>query len=130
MNWNFWVSFIYFLGEDNYSAFSIIPITRKLIYYFKEMRRKISESLAMQAYFLELNKQCVEYNQTIDPKKKQKILKKQEKVRNMLLSLSDKFKVSDAQAKQASQRELDKDNKTMTIDGIRDEINDSDIEIV
>lgn len=111
-------------------AFSIIPITRKLIYYFKEMRRKISESLAMQAYFLELNKQCVEYNQTIDPKKKQKILKKQEKVRNMLLSLSDKFKVSDAQAKQASQRELDKDNKTMTIDGIRDEINDSDIEIV
>ena len=38
------------------------------------MRRKISESLAMQAYFLELNKQCVEYNQTIDPKKKQKII--------------------------------------------------------
>lgn len=118
------------LGAVMLIVFSIIPVTRKLIYFFKESRRKLSETLAMQAYFLELNKQCVEYNQTIDPKKKEKILKKQEKIRNIMLTLSDKLKVTYVQAEQNANRELEKDNKTMTIDGIRDEIEDSDITIL
>lgn len=111
-------------------AFSIIPLTRKLIYCFKELRRKLSNTLAEQAYFLELNKNCLEYNTTMDEKKKQKILKRQEKLRNVLLSLSDKIKIDDVKAQQQSSRELQRDNKEMTIDGIRDEISDSDITIV
>lgn len=111
-------------------ALSIIPLTRKLIYYYKELRRKLSETLATQAYFLELNKNCVEYNSTIDSNKKKKILQRQEKIRKLMLSLSDRLKIADAKAEQNSQRELKKDNQTMTMDGIRDEISDSDIEIL
>ena len=111
-------------------AFTIIPLTRKLIYCFKELRRKLSNTLAEQAYFLELNKNCLEYNTTMDEKKKQKILKRQEKLRNVLLSLSDKIKIDDVKAQQQSSREMQRDNKEMTIDGIRDEISDSDITIV
>ena len=66
----------------------------------------------------------------MDEKKKQKILKRQEKLRNVLLSLSDKIKIDDVKAQQQSSREMQRDNKEMTIDGIRDEISDSDITIV
>lgn len=111
-------------------ALSIIPLTRKLIYCFKELRRKLSQTLETQAYFLELNKNCIEFNTTIDEKKKKKIIQRQEKVRNVLLSLSDRLKIEDVKAQSTSKKEIDRDNKTMTIDGIRDEISDSDITIV
>lgn len=111
-------------------SFAIIPLSRKLIYCFKELRRKLSSTLETQAYFLELNKNCIEFNATMDEKKKQKIIQRQQKVRNILLSLSDRIKIDDAKAQQTSNRELERDNKELTIDGIRDEISDSDIKIV
>lgn len=111
-------------------ALSIIPITRSLIYHFSELRRKLSETFATQAYFIQLNKNCVEYNNTLDPKKKKKILEKQQKVQKVLLSLSDRLAIGNARAYEISQKQIEKDNRTMTIDGIRDEISDSDINIV
>ena len=118
------------IGAITAIALSIVPLTRKLIYFFKNLKRKLSETLATQAYFLELNKNCVEYNNTIDPKKKKKIIDKQEKLRKLFLSLSDKLKITDARALQTSNRELSQDNKTMTMDGMRDEVSDSDIQIL
>ena len=63
-------------------------------------------------------------------KKKKKILDKQEKLRKLFLSLSDKLKITDARALHTSNRELSQDNKTMTMDGMRDEVSDSDIQIL
>ena len=111
-------------------ALSIIPVTRKLIYYYKELKRKLSETLSTQAYFLEMNKACIEYNSTIDPKKKKKILQKQEKLRKVFLSLSDRLKVTDTWAERESGKKIQNDNKTMSMDNIRDEVSDSDIVIM
>lgn len=111
-------------------ALSIIPVTRKLIYYYKELKRKLSETLSTQAYFLEMNKACIEYNSTIDPKKKKKILQKQEKMRKVFLSLSDRLKVTDTWAERESGKKIQNDNKTMSMDNIRDEVSDSDIVIM
>lgn len=123
-------AFMVGVGAITAIALSIIPLTRKLIYFFKNLKRKLSETLATQAYFLELNKNCVEYNNTLDPKKKKKILQKQDKLRKLFLSLSDKLKIADARAIQGTHRDLSRDNKTMTLDNMRDEVSDSDIQIM
>lgn len=117
------------IGAVSVVAFSVIPITRELIYLFKESKRRLSELFALQAYFLEMNKTTIEYNNTIDAKKKKEILEKQEKIRKKFLMLSSKLKVSDARAQEDAHRKLDNDNHSLTVGGIEDDISDSDISL-
>lgn len=111
-------------------ALSIIPVTRELIYLFNESRRKVSELFSLQAYFLELNKATVEANTELTPEKKKKILEKQEKLRKKYLFLAEKLRISSIKANETSHKKLDEDNKGMSVDGIEDDISDSDIVIM
>lgn len=111
-------------------ALSIIPVTRELIYLFNDLKRKLSEAFSLQAYFLEMNKLSLEYNTTIKPEKKKKILEKQEKLRKRYLLLADKLKVSSIRAEETSKKKLDEDNNGMNTDDIEDEVNDSDFDIM
>lgn len=110
--------------------FSIIPITRELVYYFYKFRSSLSDSLEMQAKFLEMNKSCVEANETFDVVKKKKIIEKQEKLSKTLHNLSSKIRVNMVKAGRESKKEIDKDNKAFSIDSIRKDISNSDIELM
>lgn len=111
-------------------ALSIIPVTRELIFLFNDLKRKLSEAFSLQAYFLEMNKLTLEYNTTIKPEKKKKILERQEKLRKRYLLLADKLKISSIRAEETSKKKLDEDNNGMNTDTIEDEVNDSDFDIL
>lgn len=112
------------------TIFSIIPIIRKLIHVVYKNREKISESLEMQAEFLEMNKTCIEGNDALTIDKKRKILAKQEKLRQKFLKYADKLRVKNAKAIQDSNKEIAQSNKALTIDGLKDEISNSPLEII
>ena len=106
-------------------AIAIIPITRELIFQFYSAKAKLSDALAQQAYFLEMNKAAVEANVTLKPDKKIKVLQKQEKVRNLFLKLSSKLRVQNIAATRKAKSELDKENKTLNMNKIKQDIEDS-----
>lgn len=104
-------------------ALAIVPLTRTLIYHFYNAKSKVSDFLAQQAYFLELNKANVQLNTEFDAQKKEKILRKQEILKNNLMKLSDKLRVVNKNAESVANRELKTDNSLMTVDRIKREVN-------
>lgn len=118
------------VGAVALAALSIIPITRELVYQFYNIRTKVSDSLTLQAYFLELNRKSLEANNVMDARKKEDIIRKQESVRNLFIRLSDKLRVGDVRARSTSSRELLNDNKLLTINNIKNDINDSELSLL
>ncbi len=104
------------LGAVVAVALAIVPITREVIYQIYNIRSKISDCLAQQAYFLEMNKSIVEANKEFNAAKKKNILMRQEKVRNTFLRLSDKLRVAAVDADIKSKTMLKNDNRRLTID--------------
>lgn len=96
-------------------ALSIVPITRSIIYRIYRLRMKLSDALAMQALFLEMNKCRVQARQDLDKDKIKQILEKQEKLRQMFLKISEKIKVEDSQAGKAAANDLQRDNRHMSL---------------
>ena len=108
----------------------IITLIRGLIYVINKTRGNLSEALEMQATFLEMNKSCVEANDSLTIDKKKDILAKQENLRKKFLKYADKLRVKTAKSINDSKRELSEKNKMLTIDGLKDEISNSPLEIV
>lgn len=111
-------------------ALAIVPITRELIYRFYNVRSNISDCLAQQAYFLEMNKSVVEANNDFNAAKKESIIMKQEKLKVVLLKLSDKLRVSNIKNMNSSKKAIQDDNKLLTIDNIRKEVDNSPLELM
>ena len=111
-------------------ALSIIPITRELVNQYYNIRHKLSSSLAYHAYLLEMNKAIVEANSSFNAAKKKSILAKQETVKNQLLKLSDVFRVSNVKTSEKRIANIEKENKTMTIDSIKRQVDSSPLELL
>ena len=111
-------------------VFSIIPITRELLYYYYKFKNNLADSLEMQAKFLEMNRSCVEANETFDALKKKKIIERQEKLSKSMMSVSSKLRVNSVKASRESKKEITKDNKAFTIDEIKKDISNSPIELM
>lgn len=111
-------------------AMAIIPITRELVYQYYNVRSNISDCLAQQAYFLEMNKAVVEANSDFNQKKKDAILIKQEKIKNLCGRLSEKLRVSHIKSIDATKSVLQNDNKLLTLDTIQKEISDSPLSLL
>lgn len=111
------------------AALSIVPLTRELIYRFYHMRSSLAQSLELQAEFLEMNKTCLEANDSITIEKKKKILEKQNKTRIKLLKLADIIRVKNAKGMNETKKDLDNDNKLLSINNIQDEISNSPFEL-
>lgn len=109
-------------------ALSVVPVTRSIVYRIYRLRMKLSDALAMQAVFLEMNKCRVKARQDIDKEKVKKILDKQEKLRQLFLKISDKLKVEDSKAGKSAANDLQRDNRHMTFgDKPGDSSSDDDI---
>jgi hypothetical protein len=107
-------------------ALSIVPITRKLIYSFQDCRRRLTDCLELQAYYLELNRSVVEARDDLSKDKKDKILKKQEAIRLKFLRLADKLRVTSMRNDSLTKRRLEEDNRILTMDNTRNEIDNDD----
>ena len=124
------VSTVVGIGTVMAAAIAIVPITREVIYQIYNFRGKLSDHIAMQAQFLEMNKACLEANTAFTADKKNKIMQKQEKLAKTLRKLSDAIRVKSSKSVLDSKRELQKDNKSLSIDSIKDEISNSPFEII
>ena len=111
-------------------AAAIVPVTRELVYRFYNMKRKLSDTLAQQAYFLEMNRAIVESNMNFTVEKKKKILDKQEKIKKKLMILSEKLRVDDVKSDESAKRQLNAENKNLTVQNIRKEIDDSPLNLL
>lgn len=112
------------------AALAIVPITRELIYRFYHLRGDIAKSLEMQASFLEMNRACVEANDSLTIDKKKKILEKQNKIKNRLLKIADFLKVKNAKSVYSSKKDLKESNKMLSIDALKDDVSNSPLELL
>ena len=111
-------------------ALAIVPITRELVYRYYNTKSNISDCLAQQAYFLEMNKAVVEANSDFTQKKKDSIILKQEKIKNLCLRLSEKLRVNHIKSVNSAKATLQSDNKLLTLDNIKQEVNDSPLQLL
>ena len=112
------------------AAIAIIPITRAVVYQVYHIRGNISEQLDIQAEFMEMNKSCVEANSALTVQKKKEIVAKQEKLVKRLRKLSDTIRVKSSKSVEVTTRETKNENKSLTIDSIKDEVSNSDFEFI
>lgn len=111
-------------------SLAIVPITREVIYQIYNFRGKLSDTLAVQANFLELNKSCVENNEMMDAEKRKKVIAKQQKLAQTLSKLADVIRVKSAKSILDSKKEIKNDNKMLSIGAIKDEVSDSPFELL
>lgn len=111
-------------------ALAIVPVTRSLIYHVYKARTDISNSLMLQAHFLEMNKTCVEANQAFTQEKKVKILKKQEGMRKGLLRMAEILKVKSTKSRRDTKKKLEKDNKELSLSSIQKSVDDAPLELI
>lgn len=71
---------------------SIVPVIRELIYFYYSSRVKMSDYLALQADFLEMNTLAVKAS-TRSPQERKEIVKKQEKLIKDMRRMSDKIMI-------------------------------------
>lgn len=118
------------IGAIAVIALAIIPITRAVVYQIYRLRGDLSVALAQQAKFLEMNQTCIMNNSNFDKKKKDEIIRKQKALANELNKISDKLRVKSAKSISESKRDIEKDNKELTIDKLRSEVSDSAFDII
>jgi hypothetical protein len=82
--------------------------------------------LELQAYYLELNRSVVEARDDLSKDKKDKILRKQEAIRLKFLRLADKLRVNSMRNDSLTKRRLEEDNRILTMDNTRNEIDNDD----
>lgn len=109
---------------------AIVPITREIIYQIYNIRTKVSEFLDVQATFLEANRACVESNNLLDPGKRKEVIKKQAALAQNLRKLADKVRIKAAKAVFDSKRDINDDNKKLSLNNIKDEVSNSDFQIM
>lgn len=143
MNYNKYLESMINNGRDNFTgveliglsvvisvALAIIPITRELVYHFYNLRSRLSDCLAQQAYFLEMNKTVIEANSDFNQNKKDSIIIKQEKIKNLCVRLSDKLRVQHIKSIDAGKAAIKNDNKLLTIDTIKREVDNSPLQLL
>ena len=86
--------------------------------------------LDCQVNFLEMNKTCIEANQAMTTEEKSRILSRQNALKNKLSRLADVVRVKSNRAVTDTQKELHNANSMLSIDGLRNEINNSPLEII
>lgn len=115
------------IGAITLVAAAIVPITREIVYQVYNTRKNLSLELEQQAMFLEMNKIAVQNNDNLDPAQKKKVLDKQQKLAQQLRRLSSKLRVDAVTATKKGQKDLESDNKEMTMAKTKEDIENSPI---
>ena len=94
----------------------IIPILKELVFYFYYTKMRVSEFFDLQADLLQMNAYNVENNNTVDQKKKEKIVANQLKISGFFRTMANKFAINSKKAEVEATREIEKQNKAIKID--------------
>jgi len=97
----------------------LVPLMRELIFYFYYSRLKISEYLKTQALFLEINKNNINMNSSLNSKNKKQILDRQQTVIRNLQALSDKIRVDDTTSTTQTYKNMNTENKGWSLGSVK-----------
>ena len=102
----------------------IIPLMRNVTYFLYNVKSTCSESLAIQAQFIEMNAYKLQYSTTseLDDKQKAKTVAKQLKIAEKLKKFSNKIALDHKKAAKDSIKMTAEDSKKMTVNDIRNEL--------
>lgn len=111
-------------------AIAIIPVTRELVYQFYNLKSKLSDCLAQQAYFLELNKIKLESSNEFDAKKRKDIIRRQEVVRKNLIVISEKLRVEHVKSEYSREKLINTDNSLLTLKHVQKDVEDKPLSLL
>lgn len=117
-------------GAITLAALSIVPIMRETVYRFYYLRTKLSDAISLQSTFLELNKTSVEANTSIEANRRVKIVARQANLAETLSKLANILKVDVAKADKSANKDLERENKLLSISNTKSDISDSDFELL
>ena len=102
----------------------IIPLMRNVTYFLYNVKSTLSESMAIQAQFIEMNAYKLQYSTTseLDDKQKAKTVAKQLKIAEKLKKFSNKIALDHKKAAKDSIKMVADDSKKMTINDIKNEL--------
>jgi len=95
----------------------VIPLMRSITYFFIHTRVKASDTLAIQAQFIEANANRLQYSDTsMDDDKKKKVIAKQLKIAEKLRNWSNKLAIDNKKSEIAANVDMTKEKKTTAQD--------------
>lgn len=103
---------------------SAIPMMRSLTYFFVNSVVKFSDALSVQAQFIEANSYKLQYstNVNMDDNKKEKVVRRQQKIAEILKNLSNKFAINNKKASKEMEVMIRDDSKKFRIEDIKNEL--------
>jgi hypothetical protein len=91
----------------------VIPLMRSVTYFFIHTRVKTSDSLAIQAQFIEANANKLQYSDTsMDENRKKKVVAKQLKIAEKLRFWSNKLAIDNKKSENAANSDMNQEKKT------------------
>ena len=104
---------------------AIIPIIRELIYLYYHARVTMNDYLSIQADLIQMNIAGLEMNDSIDPEKKARIIKKQANIVANMRKLANVIEVKEKKAENKTISTINSENRTYRFNEISDELPDS-----
>ena len=102
----------------------IVFILRELIYMFYYTRMRVSEFFDIQADLLEMNAANLENNNSMEQVKKEKIVSKQYKIVDLFRKIANKISINGRKAEVEATKEIESNDKKLTIKDIEDDLPD------
>ena len=100
----------------------LIPVLREAVFYFYNIRMKISNYLDQLVMYIKINEVEVKNNPEFDASKKADIIKKQNKWIEKLEWLSDKIRVNQIKAESEAKEQIKIENKKINVDEVKKDI--------
>lgn len=100
---------------------SLVPIIRELIYFYYNSRVKLSDYLAMEADFLEMNSMAVKSSGK-SPAERKEIAKKQEKLVKDMRRMSDKVMIDHVDTEDVIKKQVKDDSSLFSLNNIDKQI--------
>ena len=103
---------------------AVIPMMRNMVYFLYNSRMKLSDSLSVQAQFLEANAYKLQYttNTNLDDTKRAKVVEKQLKIAEKMKKLANTFAIKNKKAEKEARELAVNDMKKMKIEDIKDQL--------
>ena len=102
-----------------------IPLLRSVTYFFIHSRVKLSDALAIQAYFIEANANQLKYSDdNMDEDRKKKVIARQLKIAEKLRNWSNKLAIDHKKAQKDAEKDTEQDKKKSKAEDIDDQLPD------
>lgn len=105
---------------------AVIPMLRNMVYFVYNVRTKLSDTMAVQAQFIEANAYRLMYStdSNLTDEKRKKVVDKQLRIAEKLKNIANKIAINSNKAEKETQVMSAEDEKKKKIDDLKDQLPD------